>query len=226
MLRASALEFIGQLVGTRAVEGGSAPSQTSTTRPAPAARAPVRDGVVEPRVLGALLGAASDPEPIVRAAAVRALGVLGSRDERVLAVLTARLVDDARVVRARVAEALLGLEVITAPGRVGEALARAQRDLAESLRSFPDSAPQQASLAWLLAQQGDAEAAEQAVRAAIALDAKLPRPHVIRGVLAARAGRFDEALASWRTARDLDPSTPNIERMIEEAQRRVTPRGR
>ena len=96
-----------------------------------------------------------------------------------------------------------------------------------SLRSFPDSAPQQASLAWLLAQRGEADAAEQAVRAAIALDAKFARPHVIRGVLAARAGRYDVALASWRTARDLDPQTPNIDRMIDEAQRRATPpRGR
>ena len=42
---------------------------------APAAPAPVRDAPLEPRVLGALLGAASDPEPMVRAAAVRALGV-------------------------------------------------------------------------------------------------------------------------------------------------------
>ena len=112
----------------------------------------------------------------------------------------ARLVDDARVVRARAAEALLALDVVTAPGRAGEALARAQDDLAESLRSFPDSAPQQATLAWLLAQRGEADAAEQAVRAALALDAKFARPHVIRGVLAARAGRYDEALASWRTA--------------------------
>ena len=164
---------------------------------------------------------------MVRAAAVRTLGSLNQRDDRVLAVLTARLVDDARVVRARAAEALLALEVVTGPDRLGAALDRAQLDLAESLRSFPDSAPQQASLAWLYAQRGQTAEAEAAVAVALAVDPTLARPHVIRGVLAARAGRFDEALASWRRARDLEPGTPNIDRMIEEAQRRVTPpRGR
>jgi Flp pilus assembly protein TadD len=170
-----------------------------------------------------MLGAASDPEPMVRAAAVRALGLLDARDERVLAVLMARVVDDARVVRARAAEALLLLDVVSVPGRAGEVLAKAQSDLAESLRSFPDSAPQQATLAWLHAQRGEVQEAERLVRAALTLDPTLARPHVIRGVLAARDGRFADAVASWKAARDLDPDTPNIERMIEEATRRMPP---
>ena len=227
VLRASALEFIGGLAGSRALDVPPVQSQTSTSRLRPGASPVGPRAPLDPRALGALLGAASDPEAMVRASAVRALGALDSRDERVLAVLTARLVDDARVVRARAAEALLALEVATAPGRVGEALTRAQDDLAESLRSFPDSAAQQASLAWLYAQRGQAGEAEAAVAAAIAVDPALARPYVIRGVLAARAGRFDDALAAWRTARERNPKTPNIDRMIDEAQRRVTPpRGR
>ncbi|MGE0362297.1 MAG: cytochrome c3 family protein [Vicinamibacterales bacterium] len=227
VLRASALEYIGALAGNRVLDGGPSATQTSTSRASVAAASSGPRQALESRVLGALLGAASDPEPMVRAAAVRTLGSLEQRDERILAVLMARVVDDARVVRARAAEALLALDVVTAPGRAGEALAGAQHDLAESLRSFPESAVQQTTLAWLLAQRGDAEGAEAAVRAALALDERAARPHVIRGVLAARAGRFDDALASWRTARELNPATPNIDRMIEEAQRRVTPpRGR
>ncbi|MGD9905101.1 MAG: cytochrome c3 family protein [Vicinamibacterales bacterium] len=225
VLRASAAEYIGVLAGTRVLDGGPSATQTSTSQPGRAAATGPRE-LPEPRVLGALLGAAADPEPMVRAAAVRALGALEQRDERILAVLMARTVDDARVVRARAAEALLGLDVTAAPGRAGEALARAQDDLAESLRSFPESPAQQATLAWLLAQRGDVAGAEAAVRAALMLDERFARPHVIRGVMAARAGRFDEALASWRTARSLDPATPNIDRMIDEAERRVTPRGR
>ena len=177
---------------------GAEPDLDVAGRPGGAGRSPT--GPLDPRAFGALLGAASDPEPMVRASAVRTLGSLDSRDDRVLAVLTARLVDDARVVRARAAEALLALEVVTAPGRVGTALDRAQDDLAESLRSFPDSAPQQASLAWLYAQRGQTGEAEAAVAVAIAVDPTLARPYVIRGVLAARAGRFDDALASWRAA--------------------------
>ncbi len=222
VLRASAIEYIGGLSGGRAAEA-AVQSQTSTSRVRPDAAAAPRTAPIDSRVFGALLGAASDPEPMVRAAAVRTLGALDRRDERVLAVLMARLVDDTRVVRSRAAEALLLLDVVAAPGRAGEALSRAQTELAESLRSVPESASQQATLAWLLTQRGEAAAAEEAVRAALALDARFARPHVIRGVLAARAGRFDDALASWRRARELDPTTPNIDRMIDEAQRRAAP---
>jgi predicted CXXCH cytochrome family protein len=225
VLRASAVEYLGALSGGRASDA-AVQSQTSTSQARTDAPAAAPRGPLDPRAFGALLGAASDPEPMVRAAAVRTLGSLDQRDDRILAVLMARLVDDARVVRARAAEALLLLDVVTAPGRAGAALARAQGELAESLRSFPESAPQQATLAWLLAQRGDAAAAEEAVRATVALDASFARPHVIRGVLAARAGRFDQALASWRKARELDPATPNIDRMIDEASKRVTPPGR
>ncbi len=165
VIRASALEYIGRLASTRVVDDTPAQSQTSTAggrAVAPAATS--RDGRVEPKVLGALLGAASDPEPMVRAAAVRSLGSLDGRDDRVLAVLTARLVDEARVVRARAAESLLALDVVKAPGRVGEALAKAQEELIASLRSFPDSAAQQAALAWLLTERGDTAEAEQGTR--------------------------------------------------------------
>jgi predicted CXXCH cytochrome family protein len=224
VLRASAVEYIGGLSGGPAADA-AIQSQTATSRSRPDAPAALSAGPIDPRAFGALLGAASDPEPMVRAAAVRTLGVLGQRDERALAVLMARVVDAARVVRSRAAEALLLLDVVTTPGRAGEALSRAQMELAESLRSVPESASQQATLAWLLAQRGEAAAAEEAVRAALALDARFAQPHVIRGVLAARAGRFTDALASWRRARELNPATPNIDRMIDEAQRRIVPPG-
>lgn len=221
VMRASAIEYIARLAGARVLDTAPAASQTSTERGRQVAPRGPRDGRVEPRVFGALLGAASDPEPMVRAAAVRTLGSLDQRDERVLAVLMARLVDETRVVRMRAAESLLALDVFTAPGRAGEALARAQQDLATSLRSFPESAPMQATLAWLHAQRGEDAEAARVVEAALALDPSAARPYVIRGVLFARAGRFSDALASWKAARDRDPATPNIDRMIEEATRRL-----
>lgn len=205
---------------------GASPMQSQTTTERPRAAAVVtgaRDGRVEPKVLGALLGAASDPEPMVRAATVRALGTLDQRDERVVAVLMARLVDEARVVRARAAESLLALDVATAPGRAGEALARRNSNWLRACGRFRNRRPQQAALAWLHAERGEAEASARAVDAALAVDPALARPYVIRGVLAARAGRFSDALASWRAARERDPRTPNIDRMIDEATRRATP---
>ncbi len=224
VIRASALEYIARLAGARALEVPPAESQTSTVRSRQAELRSPRDGRVEPRVFGALLGAASDPEPMVRAAAARTIGTLDQRDERAIAVLMARLVDDTRVVRARAAESLLALDVVTAPGRAGEALSRAQEELVTSLRAFPESATMQTTLAWLHVQRGEDADAERAVAAALALDASAARPYVIRGVLAARAGRFTEALSNWKAARERDPATPNIDRMIDEASRRLPPR--
>ncbi len=226
MLRASAAEYIGRLAGAGgvALESPSVESQTSTARSRAAQRpAAPAAAVVTPAIEGALLGAASDPEPMVRAQAVRTLGLLGRRTDRAIAVLMARVIDDTRVVRAYAAQALLSLDVPSAPGRAGEALARAQEDLIASLRSFPELAPQQSQLAWLLAERGNDVEAERAAAAAIAIDASLARPWVVRGVVAARAGRFADALAAWKTARDRDPATPNIDRMIDEATRRLAP---
>ncbi len=42
------------------------------------------------------------------------------------------------------------------------------------------------------------------------------------GILAARAGKFDEALQLFRHAKQLDPAHPNIDRLIEEVQKRLT----
>lgn len=223
ILRASAVEYIGRLAGSggAVLESVAAESQTSTARGRPAPRPTRAAAAVTPAIEGALLGAASDPEAVVRAQAVRSLGVLDRRSDRVIAVLMARLVDDARVVRAYAAQALLAIDVRSAPGRAGEALARAQQDLIVHLQSFPDQAPEQAQLAWLHTERGEDAEAARAADAAIAIDATLARPWVVRGVLAARAGRFADAVTAWKTARERDPATPNIDRLIDEATRRL-----
>ena len=222
VIRASAVDYIARLAGATVTETAVTESQTATARPRrPASVAGASADLVTPRVFGALLGAAADPEPVVRAQVVRTLGALGRRDERVIAVLMARVVDEARVVRARAAEALLALDVVTAPGRAGEALARAQADYAASLRSFPESPSGMASLAWLHALKGEDAEAARTVDAALALDPNVARPYVIRGVLAARAGKLADAITAWKKARSLDAATPNIDRMIDEAGRRL-----
>lgn len=44
---------------------------------------------------------------------------------------------------------------------------------------------------------------------------------MIRGVLAARAGKLADAIAAWKKARSLDAATPNIDTMIDEATKRL-----
>ena len=58
------------------------------------------------------------------------------------------------------------------------------------------------------------------LRLAQSIDPKDARPRVYLGVLAARRGRYDEAIEEWQAARRMNPAYPNIDRLIAEAARR------
>jgi predicted CXXCH cytochrome family protein len=231
LVRASAVEFLERFAeGTIGVVGPDAQSQTSFAQ-APGSAKPSsvsepqapRQGpqrvTLTPAQINALIGAAADPEPTVRAHAVGALLATDDR-ERILAPLTARLMDPARVVRARVAEGLLMLGIVELPGAAGALLARAQNEYAQALLDFPDIAANHTELGWLLTERGQPAAALRALEDAIRLDPNAARPFVIRGVIAAREGKYAEAVGLWRKARSLDPAYPNIDRLIAEAEKR------
>ena len=121
LIRASAVEFMEQLaLGT----AGAASADARVRRRLPNAAAAANEAEPAPPVtltpsqVNALIGAAADPEPVVRARAVTALLASGDRD-RIITPLVARLVDQARVVRARAAEALLSLGIVDAARRRG-----------------------------------------------------------------------------------------------------------
>jgi tetratricopeptide (TPR) repeat protein len=172
-----------------------------------------------PELVNAVIGAAADPEPIVRASAVRTLAVFG-REDRIVAAVLARLVDSARVVRRNAAETLLAFGIADLPGRAGEALARAQDEFVLGMNMFPDAAGNHAEVGWMQSERGRLEEAHRALDRATALDARFARPLVIKGVLAARAERFGEAVDLWKKAREIDPAYPNIDRLIAEASSR------
>jgi tetratricopeptide (TPR) repeat protein len=229
-IRASAADYLSRfMIETRSgapAGGTSAPSQTSFQDAAPSpsrAATSAADGAkrtitITPAMINALIGAASDPEAIVRAAAVRGLGVVPDQ-QRVMSPLTARLVDPARVVRARTAEVMMAFGVSHLPEAAGVALLRAQEDYAQSLRNFPDSAVNHASLAWLEAQRGRLPEALAAADDALRVNPKFARPWVIKGVILARQEKFADAVEAWKKARSLEPTYPNIERLIGEAER-------
>src|SRR5436190_1473539 len=219
LVRASAAEFAGQLIarssGSRG-SGGSVGSGASGGSGEPSAEA----GRLSPTIVNALIGAAADPEAIVRIAAVRSLGLIS--DARVPPVLASHLTDQARLVRVSAAEALTMTGVVQLSGAAGDALARAQDEWAESLRTFNDVAADHTTLGWLEAARGRAAEAEQHLKTAIALDPSDARPHVYLGVIAARAGRFDEAVQHFKTAKTISPAYQNLDRLLEEASRRAT----
>jgi predicted CXXCH cytochrome family protein len=226
-IRASAVDYLSEFLIGR-TGGATSPrtqqSQTSFVSGATAPAAPVAPiapaaAGSTPAIINALIGAASDPEPTVRAAAVRGLGAVNDQ-QRVLSPLTARLIDPARVVRARAAEVLMAFGVSHLPDAAGLALMRAQEEYALSLRSFPDSAANHAALAWLEAQRGRLPEALAAADDALRVEPRFARPWVIRGVILARQEKFADAVEAWKKARSLEPSYPNIDQLIREAEKR------
>jgi predicted CXXCH cytochrome family protein len=199
LIRASAAEFLSRLF-----EKGGPPQE--------------RPGGPTPIWLTALMGAAADPEPMVRVMAARALGRTG--DGRAVAPLGARLTDPVRLVRATAAESLLHHKIGTLEGPAGAALARAQDEYAASLRSFPDSAAPHVALAWLDLARNRLSDAQQDVATAAHLDpASLPM-RFVRGLVYATAGRTADALKEWKAIKEADPSFPDVDRAIAELQKR------
>jgi HEAT repeat protein/tetratricopeptide repeat protein/cytochrome c554/c'-like protein len=219
LIRASAAEFAGQLIARSGGERASV--RAGGGAPAPLENSPsAQDASVTPTVMNALIGAAADPDPMVRITAVRALGLI--TDPRVPSVLSAHLSDEARLVRVSAAEALTTQGVTQLPGSAGIAFARALDEWADSLRSFNDVAADHTMLGWLEAQRGRRDEAENELRIAIALDPADARPHVYLGVIAAREGRFADALRHFKTAKAISPGYQNLDRLMFEASKRVT----
>ncbi len=223
-VRASAAEYLARFVldarGGSAVSDNSAPqSQTSFAGAKPPSSSRPRQRLeVTPAIVNALIGAASDPDPTVRAVAVRGLAAAGD-GQRALMPVIARLSDSARVVRMRAAEALLVSGVVTLPGIAGPLLERAQDDYLTSMRMFPDAAGSHASIAWMEAQRGRLADARAAADEALRVEPRAARPWVVKGVISAREGKFAKAIEEWKKARSLEPSYPNIDRLIAEAEK-------
>lgn len=225
VIRASAAAYIGKLVEQSRNPGAPAKrlteAQTSFVGTSVERASNDRRTIVEvtPAIVNALVGAASDPEPVVRASAVEALGAVGDR-QRSLAPISARLVDQARVVRSKAAEVLVSFGITTLPGQAGDALRKAQDEYIASLDAFPDVAANHASKGWLESERGNMLVAQDALNKATSLDPNYVFAWVVKGVLFAREGKFADAVEMWKKARSIEPSYPNINQLIAEAEKR------
>ena len=231
LIRASAAEYIAQLI-SGAQQRSAAQSQTSfdgrstdarrtfNGRSTNVLRTTAELSANDRRtIVNALIGAADDPEPIVRAAALKALGTIGDR-ERALGPVLARLVDRTRVVRARAADVLVSFGIVELPGAAGAALKKAQDEYVVSLDMFPDVASNHAAKGWLEAERGNVMIARDALNKATAVEPNYAFPWVVKGVLLAREGKFAEAVEMWKKARSIEPSYPNLDQLISEAEKR------
>ena len=142
-------------------------------------------------------GSLLDPEPLVRAAALRALDSLPPANR----LHAARLLGDAtRLVRIEAARALAFVPLSAIPAAARPAFARAWEELLASERVAAERPEAQVNIAGLLAARGEQVGAEAAYRASLARDAAfLPALVNLAGFEEAR-GRMEPALSLLRQA--------------------------
>jgi predicted CXXCH cytochrome family protein len=150
-----------------------------------------------PATAQAIGAALLDPEPLVRAAALRALDGLHPRNRLHAARF---LADETRLVRIEAARALAPVALAGLPEAARPAFARAWEELLASERVAAERPEAHVNIAALLAARGDMAGAEAAYRDALARDATHLGALVNLADFETRRGRQDAAEAALRRA--------------------------
>ena len=173
------------------------------------------------RAASALLGAARDPHPLVRAVATLKLGESGGqRTGPVRETLVERVQDERRIVRMNAAISLLNLGVRELAGEARDSFELAKRYHAIRGNFFADDAPQQLNLGRFHVLDGNPGAAGRAFEQSYQLDPDQPGIRFFVAVTRLSQQRIAEA-------RELLRSVPPDDPFLQEAQnllRRLTPR--
>lgn len=153
----------------------------------------------------AIGGTLLDPEPLVRAAALRALDGLPPQNR----LHAARLLgDEVRLVRIEAARALAPVPLTALPEAARPGFARAWEELLASERVSAERPEAHVNIAALLAQRGDVAGAEAAYRAALARDPAFLPALVNKAAFEEARGRPEDAEALLRRAVAAHPTEP------------------
>jgi tetratricopeptide (TPR) repeat protein len=139
----------------------------------------------------ALLGAANDPSPLVRSAAVQALGLIPTPAS--LQSLIMATGDDYRLVRVRAAAALAAFPKLTVPPAYQAQMQKAKDEYLASITTRADQWTSHYNLGNYYLGQGDAKAAVASYQAALELDPQAIMPMVNTSIAYARMGENDQA---------------------------------
>jgi tetratricopeptide (TPR) repeat protein len=150
------------------------------------------------KVLAALLAAAKDPSPLVRGAAVQALGLIPTTES--LQVLVEATGDDYRLVRVRAAAGIAAFPRMSAPPAYQAQLKKANDEYIASITARPDQWTSHYNIGNCQLNRGEAKKAVASYQAALKLDPQAIMPMVNMSMAYARMGDNDKAERSLQKA--------------------------
>jgi tetratricopeptide (TPR) repeat protein len=155
------------------------------------------------KVLLALLVAAKDPSPLVRGAAVEALGLVPATES--LQALVEATADDYRLVRVRAAAAIAAFPRMTAPPAYKAQLARAEQEYLAFVTARPDQWTSHYNLGNYRLGRGENREALASFEAALRLEPQAVTAMVNASIAHARLGEIDTAETWLQKALQLAP---------------------
>ena len=142
-------------------------------------------------VKGTLLKAAGDPSPLVRGAAVQALGLIPSMES--LQALIESTKDDYRLVRVRAAAGLASFPGMSVPAAYQEQISKATDEYLASITVMPDQWTSHHNLGNYHLGQGEFKKAVASYQTALRFDPQAVAVMVNMSIAHARMGEADEA---------------------------------
>jgi tetratricopeptide (TPR) repeat protein len=152
----------------------------------------------EQQLQEALLGAANDPSPLVRGAAVQALGLMPTTAS--LQTLIMATGDEYRLVRVRAAAGLAAFPKLTAPPAYQAQLKKANDEYLASITARADQWTSHYNLGNYLLGRGELMSAVASYQTAMKLDPQAIMPMVNTSIAYAQMGENDKAENALKTA--------------------------
>jgi Flp pilus assembly protein TadD len=150
------------------------------------------------KVMSTLLAAAKDPSPLVRGAAVQALGLIPTTES--VQALVEATGDDYRLVRVRAAAGIADFPGMTVPPAYQARLQKADDEYLASLTARPDQWTSHYNMGNRQLGRGETKKAVASYQMALKLDPKAIMPMVNTSISYARMGENDKAERSLQKA--------------------------
>ena len=150
------------------------------------------------KVLAVLLTAARDPSPLVRSAAVQALGLIQTTES--LQALVVATADEYRLVRVRAAAGIAAFPRMTIPPAYQAQLKKANGEYLASITARPDQWTSHYNMGNYQLGRGETKKAVASYQAALKLDPQAIMPMVNTSIAYAQMGENDKAERSLQKA--------------------------